>query len=284
VHPLQKKYGGSDPANWDDAKQAEARDELFKAISADKAGKAGGNLNRTERTSLLRIWLDIRRAQTNAKAALLTEIEADAAPGSKEKEPAKTPDQKRKRFNFKFPRPQFTNTRYVWELTRKLSVPDFIFLSVLIAVTVSVTMLGMHSVDEVQRMERVKTEAERVVAWLKEAAEKRSEAEFKPAACRKQDGGNWNDCTNAFMEANGPLHQRVNPFLQGYPLMRRKCDADNWQTIGSIIIEKGALQPSGSYSYTPFDGTEPMSKDMTLRVFVCGRGFHRIKVANEIVL
>ena len=284
MHPLQKKYGGSDPATWDDAKRAEARDELFKAISADKAGKAGGKLDPAERSGLLRIWLDIRRAQTDAEAALLAEAEAEAAPDAKEQEPAKAPEPKRKRFSFKLPRPQFTRTRYVWGLIRTLSVPDLVFLSVLMGLTVSVLMLGLHSGTEVQRIEGVKGEAERVVAWLKEAAEKRSDAEFEPAACRKQDGASWNDCANAFLEANGPLHQRINPFLEGHPLMQRKCDASNWQTIGSIIIEKGALQSSGSYTYTPFDGTEPMSKDMTLRVTVCGRGFHLIKVATELNL
>ena len=98
VHPLQKKYGGSDPATWDDAKRAEARDELFKAISADKAGKAGGKLDPAERSGLLRIWLDIRRAQTDAEAALLAEAEAEAAPAAKEQEPAKAPERKRFRF------------------------------------------------------------------------------------------------------------------------------------------------------------------------------------------
>ena len=282
VHPLLAKYSGSDPATWDDAKRAAAREELFNAISADKAGKAGGKLAAGERSALLRIWLDIRRAQTDLEAALLAEAEATAEP--KEPEAPKPAPPKRKRFSFKLPRPQFRRTRYVWGLIRSLTFPDFVFLNVLVALTVCVILLGWHSVAEVQRIEGVKTEAERVVAWLKEAAEKRSEAEFVPAACRKQDGASWNDCANAFLEPNGPLHQRMNPFLEGHPLMQRKCDPSNWMTIGSIIIEKGALQSSGSYTYTPFDGTEPMTKDMTLRVTVCGRGFHVIKVATELSL
>lgn len=284
VHPLQKKYGGSDPATWDDAKRAQAREELFNAISADKAGKAGGKLDPGERSALLRIWLNIRRAQTDAEEALLAEAEAQTAPAKQEAEAPKAAAPKRKRFSFSLPRPQFRRTRYVWGLIRSLTIPDLVFINVLVVLTVCVILLGWHSVAEVQRIEGVKGEAERVVAWLKESAEKRGDAEFEPAACRKQDGRNWNDCAAAFLEANGPLHQRANPFLEGHPLLQRKCDASNWMTIGSIIIEKGALQTSGSYTYTPFDGSEPMTKDMMLRVTVCGRGFHLIKVASELNL
>lgn len=283
MHPLEKKYGGSDPATWDDAKRNAAREELFNAISADKAGSAGGKLAAGERTALLRIWLDIRRAQTDAEAALLASEEP--LPEAKEpEEPVKPVAPKKKRFSFTLPRPQFRRTRYVWGLIRTLTVPDFVFINVLVVLTICVIALGVHSVTEVQRIEGVKAEAERVVAWLKETAEKRSDAEFQPAGCRKQEGSSWNDCSTALLEDKGPLHERVNPFLAGHPLLQRKCDPSNWQTIGSIVIEKGALQSSGSYSYTPFDGSEPMAKDMTLRVTVCGRGFHLIKVATELAL
>ena len=57
----------------------------------------------------------------------------------------------------------------------------------------------------------------------------------------------------------------------------------NPDTIGTIILEKGAV-PLGSTSlaYSAFDGSESLAKDLTLRVIVCGRGFHLIKVATEL--
>lgn len=288
VHPLQVKYGGSDPATWDDAKRAAAREELFNAISADKAGKAGGKLAAGERSALLRIWLDIRRAQTDAEAAQEAARLAaqDAAKNPQEAEPAPPPSvaPKAKRFSLTLPRPEFRRTRFAWSIIRSFKIPDLVFLNILVLLTVAVLWLGWHSVREVQRIEEVKSEAERVVSWLKVTADKRAEADFEPAACRKQDDTRWGDCAAALLQAKGPLHQRINPFIADHPLMQRKCDPSNWMTIGSIIIEKGVLQPSGTYSYTPFDGTEPMSKDMTLRVLVCGRGFHLIKVASEISL
>lgn len=283
MHPLEKKYGGDDPATWDHAKRNAAREELFNAISADKAGSAGGKLAAGERTALLRIWLDIRRAQTDAEAALLASEEP--MPEAKEpEEPVKAIAPKKKSFSFTLPRPQFRRTRHMWSLVRTLTFPDLVFIHLLGALTICVILLGIHSVTEVLRIEGVKAEAERVVAWLKDTAEKRSDTDFEPAACRKQGSASWNDCSTAFLEDKGPLHERVNPFLAGHPLLQRKCDPSNWQTIGSIVIEKGTLQSSGSYSYTPFDGSEPMSKDMTLRVTVCGRGFHLIKVATELAL
>jgi hypothetical protein len=54
-------------------------------------------------------------------------------------------------------------------------------------------------------------------------------------------------------------------------------------TVGTIIIERGAV-PIGSTSlaYSALDGMESIAKDMTLRVIVCGRGFHLIKVATDL--
>jgi len=66
-------------------------------------------------------------------------------------------------------------------------------------------------------------------------------------------------------------------------LISKKCDQQDTETIGTIIIEKGAIPiGSSSYSYTAFDGSESLNKDFTLRVLVCGRGFHLIKVQNEL--
>ena len=282
AHPLLVEFGDSPPESWDSARRAAASDKLFAAIAADRAGTPGAKLQAADRTKMLRIWLDIRILEKKAEeSAAEGQSEAEAAPASK---PAAKAPKKVGRKKLALPRPQFTRLRAVLVMLRRLSIPDYIFLSVLSGLTVSVIWLGLHSVIEVQRIEAVKGEAENLVAWLKETAEGRADRAFEPAACRKQDGSNWSDCAAALIAEKGPLFGRINHFEPQHPLLQRKCDPANWVTIGSIILEKGTLLASGSYTYTPFDGTELMSRDFVMRVTVCGRGFHLIKVASELNL
>ncbi len=291
MHPLQRKYGGSDPAAWDDAKRAAAREEFQKAIADDRAGVPGGKLSLADRTALIRIWIDIRGAQSAAEeaaAAAAAAAEARAASGEALPEPVPAPRPPAPRLarhqDHKHKHPPLFGPRQIWSFIRSLTLPDVVFLCALCGVTVAIVLLGKHSIGEVRRIEDVKTEAENVVVWLKDTAEKRSAEDFEPAACRKQDGATWSKCAAALVEAAGPLHEKFNPFVEGRPLLQRKCDAADWKNIGSIIIEKGVLQASGSYTYSSFDGTEPMAKDLTVRVVVCGRGFHLVKVVAELSL
>ncbi len=280
AHPLLVEFGDSPPESWDSARRAAASDKLFAAIAADRAGTPGAKLQAADRTKMLRIWLDIRILEKKAEESEAAgEPEATLAP-----KPVARTNKKAERKKITLPRPQFKRLRALLGMLRSLTIPDYLFLSILSGLTVAVIWLGLHSVAEVQRIESVKGEAEALVAWLKETGESRTNGSFEPAACRKQDGSNWNDCAAALNAEGGPLFERVNHFEPKHPLLQRKCDPANWVTIGSIILEKGTLQPTGSYAYAPFDGTELMSKDFVMRVTVCGRGFHLIKVASELNL
>jgi len=79
------------------------------------------------------------------------------------------------------------------------------------------------------------------------------------------------------------LADKKNHFDNSRAFFAPKCDMSNPETVGAIIIEKGAV-PLGSTSlaYTAFDGTESIAKDLMLRIIVCGRGFHLIRVATDL--
>ena len=79
------------------------------------------------------------------------------------------------------------------------------------------------------------------------------------------------------------LAGKVNAVQPGRALISRKCDQQDTETIGTIVVEKGAVASgSSTMTYTPIDGTETLNKDFNLRILVCGRGFHLIKVQNDI--
>ena len=265
-HPLAIKYGSGDPKAWDGERRAKARDELHAVLGAGRDGKK--RLTGEDRIELMRIWLAII-----------------AADHSTDKEPPQTAAKPttRSKARFRFTAPKIPGLSFIFGVMKTMSIADFVFIIFLGGITVSVFALGYHAVREVLRIEEVKKEAEDVTQWFKATADQRKNADFKPEACQKADGRVWKDCVAALTAAGGPLHDKVNPFEAGRKLISKKCDQNDTDTIGTIIIDKGAIPPgSSSYSYTPFDGTEPMNKDLTLRVIVCGRGFHLIKVQNEL--
>mgnify|MGYP003346603592 CR=1 FL=1 len=133
-------------------------------------------------------------------------------------------------------------------------------------------------------VEDVKREAEAVVAWLKEnGGDKRAEENFQPATCSKNGTETWKGCIAALTAEDGPFAGKKSAFEKSRDFFAPKCDMNNPETVGSIIIERGAVPlGSTSLSYSAFDGSESLAKDLTIRVIVCGRGFHLIKVATEI--
>jgi hypothetical protein len=264
AHPLVEKYAGN-PSGWSDDRRTEARLELFAAISADQEGVSGAKLLPEDRTKMLRLWLDLNNA--------LSAPETGARTPPKGYKPYAYPN--KKRFEFR-------RTKYVWRVMRWLSFVDYLFIFFMIGLSVACVLLARHSIEEAIHIEEIKVMGEEVVAWMKTANEKRGEEEYEPAACRKADGHVWSDCLAALLEENGPLHKKENPFQAGRALLQKKCDPTDVETIGSIVIEKGTATPAGTFTYAAFEGTEPLVKDMTYRVLVCGRGFHVIKIATDL--
>ena len=265
-HPLAIKYGTGDPSLWGDEKRAKAREELQDALG-EGTGKAK-RLKAEDRIELMRIWLGVIAAShTNGTTALTTPSAAEAP--------------KPKRFRLRLPTlPGGEAWRYLRSI---MSWADYVFITVLLGITASVILLGVHSVAEVLRMEEVKKEAEELAAWFKNSSDERKTADFKPASCRRLEENTWKQCAAALLAENGPLHGKSNSFEPGRALTSKKCDQQDVETIGTIVIEKGAIAPgSSNTAYTAFDGSETLNKDFTLRVLVCGRGFHLIKVQNDL--
>jgi hypothetical protein len=265
-HPLAIKYGSGDPKAWDGERRAKARDELHAVLGAGRDGKK--RLSGDDRIELMRIWLAI--------------IAADHSTDKENPGTAAAPKaSSRPRIRLAFPK--IPGLSFILGVMKTMTLADFAFIVFLAGITVSVFALGYHAVREVLRIEEVKKEAEEVTQWFKATADQRKNADFKPEACQKADGRVWKDCVAALTAEGGPLYNKINPFEAGRKLISKKCDQHDTDTIGTIIIDKGAIATGGStYSYSVFDGTEPMNKDLTLRIMVCGRGFHLIKVQNEL--
>jgi hypothetical protein len=182
------------------------------------------------------------------------------------------------------PVPKFTLIKAIFRSLLILRLPDLVFISCCIGVTIAVFMLGAHSMGESHRIEDVKREAEAVVAWLKEnGGDKRAEENFQPASCSRTTTETWKGCIAALTAEGGPFAGKKSAFESSRDFFAPKCDMTNPNTVGSIIIERGSVPlGSTSLSYSAFDGSESLAKDQTIRVIVCGRGFHLIKVANEL--
>lgn len=264
-HPLAIKYGTGSPSLWDDGKRAKAREELQEALGEGTG--ASKRLKSEDRIELMRIWLAVIAAAHESKKAP-TSLAQPAAP-------------KPKRFRIAIP--SLPGAASLRALHRMMSWADYVFVAILSTITLAVILLGIVSVGEVMRVEDVKKDAEDLAAWFKTSAEERKKGDFQPAACRRSEDNTWKQCVAALIAENGPLNGKINAFQPGRTLISRKCDQQDTETIGTIVVERGAVASGAStMTYSPFDGTETLNKDFNLRILVCGRGFHLIKVQNDL--
>jgi len=275
AHPLVGKYETTDLTALSPEDRVFARTEIKDALS----GKSKAKLSPEDRVILLRLWMEtFERAAQPSTASEIANGPAPVAPR------AKAPVKTTARRIPSVPIPKFTTIRAIFRALAILRLPDLIFISCCAAVTSAVIYLGAHTMKEAHRIEDVKREAETLVAWIKEnGGDKRAAENFRPAACIKTSGENWNACLAALIAEGGPLADKKNHFDNSRDFFAPKCDMGNPDTVGTIIIERGAV-PLGSTSlaYIALDGTESIAKDLMLRVIVCGRGFHLIKVATDL--
>lgn len=263
-HPLAVKYGIGSPSLWDDGKRARARDELRDALG--EGGTSSKRLKSEDRIELMRIWLAVIAASNDSPKAPATD-------------PTTAPNRKRYRLSM----PKIPGMASLRALRSIMSWADYVFIAILVSITASVIILGVLSVSEVLRVEDVKKDAEDLATWFKSTADERKKEDFQPAACRRLDENNWKQCVTALSLEKGPLHGKINAFQPDRALISRKCDQQNMETIGTIIVEKGTL-PAGASTmvYTAIDNNEILNKEFNLRILVCGRGFHMIKVQNDV--
>ena len=273
AHPLVGKYETTDLTALGPEDRVFARAEIKDALS----GKSKAKLSPEDRVILLRLWMETFERQAQPATAAEIANGPAAAPSAK---PVTTSTRRIP----SVPVPKFTTIRAIFRALSILRFPDIVFICIGAAVTVAVIFLGVHSMKEAHRIEEVKREAEAIVAWIKEnGGDKRAEDNFNPAGCNKTSGENWKSCITGLTAEGGPFSGKKNHFENTRDFFAPKCDMSNPETVGTIIIERGAV-PLGSTSlaYSAFDGTESIAKDLTVRVIVCGRGFHLIKVATEL--
>ena len=275
AHPLVGKYEATDLTALGPEDRVFARAEIKDALS----GKSKAKLSPEDRVILLRLWMETFERQAQPATAAEIANGPEAAPTNRAR-PLTTTTRRIP----SVPVPKFTTIKAIFRALSILRFPDLVFICCGVAVTVAVVMLGAHSMGEAHRIEDVKREAEAVVAWLKEnGGDKRAEENFQPATCSKNGTETWKGCIAALTAEDGPFAGKKSAFEKSRDFFAPKCDMTNPETIGTIIIERGAVPlGSTSLSYSAFDGSESLAKDLTIRVIVCGRGFHLIKVATEI--
>ncbi len=274
AHPLVGKYESTDLTALAPEDRAFARTEIKDVLS----GKGKGKLSPEDRVILLRLWMET--FERPSQPATATEIANGPAPSL----PKAKADPKQARRIPSLSMPKFKTIRAILSALAILRLSDLAFICCCIGISAAVISLGTHSMRESLRIEDVKRDAEAVVAWIKEnGGDKRAEESFQPAVCNKASTDTWKGCIAALSAEGGPFADKKSRFDPSRDFFTAKCDMSNPDTVGTIILEKGAVPlGSSSIAYTALDGSEGLTKDLMLRVIVCGRGFHLIKVATDL--
>jgi hypothetical protein len=152
----------------------------------------------------------------------------------------------------------------------------------MLLVLVAVSYLGFTTYLEGSETEHTKRNAEQIVKWLEESGKARAEGKaFNPEACAK-DGQPWSGCLDALVAESGPFPKLQNVAEADGLTFSKKCDREQLNTHGAIILEKGTPKPvdPSSFTFGPMDDAEVIAKDGQLRVLVCGRGYSVIKIGE----
>jgi len=162
------------------------------------------------------------------------------------------------------------------------SVSDGLFSTFMLGVLVAVTYLGFTTYLEGSETEHTKRNAEQLVKWLEESAKARAEGQpVSPEACGK-DGQAWSECLDALIAEAGPFPKLQNVAEVDGLTFAKKCDREQLNTHGAIILEKGTPKPvdPSSFTFGPMEDAEVIAKDSQMRVLICGRGFSVIKIGE----
>jgi hypothetical protein len=162
------------------------------------------------------------------------------------------------------------------------SMADGLFSAFMVVVLVAVSYLGFVTYIEGSETEHTKRNAEQIVKWLEEAAKARAEGQAVSVEACAKDGQAWSDCLNALVAESGPFPKLRNVAEVDGVTFSKKCDREQLNTHGAIILEKGTPKPvdPSSFTFGPMDDAEVIAKDSQLRVLVCGRGFSVIKIGE----
>lgn len=170
----------------------------------------------------------------------------------------------------------------------KPTATDIVFLLSMVALMALVAFVGRLTFQEGLKTESTKTQAEALVAWMKDASGRRSGAEFQPAACAVKaadstEAPSWEECGRAILASGGPLANARNAFT-GEPVgLVERCNPSDLATAGQIVIEKISPTPPGSAVptvVTAMAGEDRIGQKLTLRITVCDKGGYTIRVGE----
>ena len=136
VGPIEKKSEENTPAIWDDAERAWARGEHYNVISSKNLELPDDKPPASESIALTRNWLDIQPAQAAGGTAEEKTLPTREANSKKD-------NATENRFTVKLGSPEFPRIRRAWGMLRNLTLPDIVFLHILIAITGCVTLLSL---------------------------------------------------------------------------------------------------------------------------------------------
>jgi hypothetical protein len=257
-HPLVQKYNKSALQGLSSEELKAVRDEIRAAIEG--TGKA--KLAQEDRVVLMQLW--IATCDERAGEKIAARPDTSSAP---------IPPKKQRKLSMR--RPDFTRLRGILSKFRLLKAGDIAFIILILGVSAGVITLGAHALQETIKIEAVKREAESLEEWMRTNGPRRADTGFEPAACQKKASGLLGDCLTSI------AGDRKNHFKDDKPLFAAKCDIANSDSLGAIILERIRTSASGAIISSPLDGSDEIGQDFTIRIVVCTRGFHAIRVAND---
>lgn len=163
---------------------------------------------------------------------------------------------------------------------KKITSTDFLYFALVILGLAATVMLTNHTMREAQRTETAKREVERLAEWLTKAGEARAKKESSGIdAC--DPPSEWAACQEALLNKEGPIGGLHNVIEDDGLIVAETCDKEKSETHGAYIIENGVPPGPGlPPAWAAITADTKLDAPLTLRVFVCGRSFHKIPVAE----
>ena len=201
---------------------------------------------------------------------------------------------------------------------RGFTIPDFIFVLVVICTLMIVGFLGVDAYHEAKKTEDAKKYGEDLTAWLTKASKERFKSEYTHGPCaggkppapvstevtpadipppvestetatNKADAeapepvaGTWGACLN-YLFKHTEFKDVINKFSDEPPQFVPVCNPADHALAGAVFIEKMVPTPAGSavpLVNSPLAETDPIDQKMQLRLSVCDKGAYPLKISE----
>lgn len=166
-----------------------------------------------------------------------------------------------------------------------LNFQDCIFLFILICNLLFVAYLGTDIYHEAVKLDTAKVNGETFIVWADEFKRNiDTNNKPEPQACLPKEHSkkehSWKECVQSLFGDKGKFHDLKNAIVETNPVVSKQCAKKDETTKGAFIFEKVSSSPSGATVYTPFEGSEILSKGLIYRISVCDHGYYRILIGE----